>query len=84
MAGLVERYVRWLARRRRVPSQDEVGSESSALMKAVAEGLYRKDVRAGGWAADLGSLGPKSYLGEAARVLDGIALGTVQDGPPTP
>ena len=84
MLGLVERYAAWLTRRRSTRLQDEVGSENGALTKAVAEGLYRQDLLSGGWAAEIGSLGPKWYVGEAARVLDGIALGTAQGDPPTP
>jgi hypothetical protein len=86
MAGLLARYAARLGRgrRRETADEDAVGpTTSNALTRAVAEGLYHESLRAGGWAAEIGFLGPESYLDEARWVLNGIALGAAASPIPT-
>jgi hypothetical protein len=59
-------------------------SERGKHVRRVAEILYVQAVAGGGWAVDAGSLSPAVFRAEAAAIVDALALGTAQDGAPTP
>lgn len=40
------------------------------LVSRIAEFLYRKELRAGGWAVDIGLFGKPLFIAEAGRVLE--------------
>jgi hypothetical protein len=46
--------------------------------------LRQRDLAAGGWAAEAGSVSLESYLPEARRLVQRIALGGADGGPPAP
>ena len=54
------------------------------LVDRVAEALFRRACGEGGWALDVGGLGPRAFSAEAAEALNAIALGAADQGPPTP
>jgi hypothetical protein len=59
-------------------------SDESPAVRAVAERLRQRDLAAGGWAAEAGSVSLESYLPEARRLVQRIALGGADGGPPAP
>jgi hypothetical protein len=59
-------------------------SDDSPAVRAVAEQLRQRDLAAGGWAAEAGGVTLESYLPEARRVVQRIALGGSDGGPPAP
>ena len=59
-------------------------SDESPAVRAVAERLRQRDLAAGGWAAEAGGVTLESYLPEARRVVQRIALGGSDGGPPAP
>lgn len=59
-------------------------SDESPAVRAVAEQLRQRDLAAGGWAAEAGGVALDSYLPEARRVVQRIALGGSDGGPPAP
>jgi len=59
------------------------GDESPAV-RNVAEHLRQRDLADGGWAAEAGGLTLESYLPEARRLVQHIALGGSDGGPPSP
>ena len=59
-------------------------SDESPAVRAVAEQLRQRDLAAGGWAAEAGGVALESYLPEARRVVQRIALGGSDGGPPAP
>jgi adenylylsulfate kinase len=65
-----------------VAARDDV--RSAELVERVAEVLYRRTVRNGGWALEIGGLGPGAFADEATEILDAIALGRADQNPPIP
>jgi hypothetical protein len=63
---------------------DGVPLTDSPLVRAMAERLRQRDLASGGWAAEAGALPSDAYLGEAQRLVRGIALGDLAGGPPAP
>ena len=59
-------------------------SDDSPAVRAVAEQLRKRDLADGGWAAEAGSVTLDSYLPEARRLVQRIALGGSDGGPPAP
>ena len=59
-------------------------SDESPAVRAVAEQLRQRDHAAGGWAAEAGGVTLESYLPEARRLVQQIALGGGDGGPPAP
>jgi hypothetical protein len=59
-------------------------SDESPAVRVVAEQLRQRDLAAGGWAAEAGGVALESYLPEARRVVQQIALGGSDGGPPAP
>lgn len=59
-------------------------SDESPAVRAVAEQLRKRDHAAGGWAAEAGGVSLESYLPEARRLVQRIALGGGEIGPPAP
>lgn len=59
-------------------------SDDSPAVRAVAEQLRQRDLAAGGWAAEAGGVTLESYLPEARRLVQRIALGGSDGGPPAP
>lgn len=62
---------RSLAERSAAAWLDRVGSiPFDALVERVAHALYLDELRHGGWALDLGFLGPGLFVREAAQVIE--------------
>ena len=83
MFGILGRYFSRLGGEHRVetaPPADEV----RPLIDGIAEGIYKSELRRGGWAADLGVFGPDLFVEEASACLRAIELGTDGSGPPSP
>jgi hypothetical protein len=59
-------------------------SDTSPAVRAVAEQLRKRDLADGGWAAEAGGVTLESYLPEARRLVQQIALGGSDGGPPAP
>lgn len=59
-------------------------SDEAPAVRAVAEQLRKRDLAAGGWAAEAGAVPLESYLPEARRLVQRIALGGGEGGPPAP
>ena len=57
---------------------------SDELVDRVAEALFRRSFGDGGWALDVGGLGPRAFTPEAVEALNAIALGRAEPGPPVP
>ena len=67
--------------RRLVAADQERDQE---LVERVAEALFRRSFGDGGWAIDVGGLGPRAFAPEAVEALNSIALGRAEPGPPLP
>lgn len=76
----------WPIRRRRdaVPPAAEERRDSEALVRGLADRLYRQALAGGGWAADIGALGPKAFECDARWLVEEVALGGAQGDPPAP
>ena len=90
---ILDRLTEWLRGRPALPTAasgpvavlDGVPlSDESPAVRAVAEQLRQRDLAAGGWAAEAGGVALESYLPEARRVVQRIALGGSDGGPPAP
>ncbi len=86
MATILKRLRHWPLTRRRKSSEEpeRAARQEAALVRRLSEVLYREELKQGGWAAEIGSLGPGAYRGEASWILREVALGNAQSGPPTP
>ncbi|HXG53617.1 MAG TPA: hypothetical protein VNN77_19625 [candidate division Zixibacteria bacterium] len=51
-----------LAKEKRLPYEK--------VLLSLADSLYRRELRAGGWAADVGVFGRRLFLAEARRVVE--------------
>ena len=59
-------------------------ADDSPLVRATAERLRQREQAAGGWAAEAGGLPVEAYLPEARRLVQRVALGVSEAGPPAP
>jgi hypothetical protein len=87
----VKKLAGWLRGRRGAPSEAVIAvvagaplSADSPVVRKMAERLRQRELAAGGWAAEAGHLPVESYLPEARRLVQRIALGVAEGGPPTP
>jgi hypothetical protein len=59
-------------------------ADDSPLVRQTAERLRQRELAAGGWAAEAGALSVEAYLPEARRLVQRVALGMSDGGPPAP
>jgi hypothetical protein len=88
---IVEKFSRWMRRRENAPSPASIAvvagfplTDDSPLIRVTAERLRQREQAAGGWAAEAGGLPVEAYLPEARRLVQRVALGGSEGGPPTP
>lgn len=88
---ILDRLAGWLRGRPTASSASVVAivdgsalSDESPAVRHVAEQLRQRDLAAGGWAAEAGGVTLESYLPEARRLVQRIALGGGDGGPPAP
>jgi hypothetical protein len=88
---IVKRLTSWLHGRRPSPSVASVAvvageplADDSPLVRQTAERLRQREQAAGGWAAEAGGLPVEAYLPEARRLVQRVALGVSEGGPPAP
>jgi hypothetical protein len=89
--AIVQRVTEWFRGRRDQPDRGPVAvvagvpfDEDSPLVRQMAERLRQRELAEGGWAAEAGGLPVEAYLPEARRLVQRIALGYVEGGPPAP
>jgi hypothetical protein len=82
--ALTRSSIRAIERRSSARSVAEEGRESEALVRGLADRLYRQALAGGGWAADIGALGPRVFERDARGLVAEVALGCAQGGPPSP
>ena len=88
---IVNKLTGWLRGRRTSPSGASVAvvagmplPDDSPLVRQTAERLRQRQQAAGGWAAEAGGLPVDAYLPEARRLVQQVALGVSEGGPPAP
>jgi hypothetical protein len=88
---IVTRLTGWLRGRREVPMSGQISvvageplADDSPLVRQTAERLRQREQAAGGWAAEAGGLPVEAYLPEARRLVQRVALGLSEGGPPAP
>ena len=88
---IVKKLTVWLRGRRPSPSVAPVAvvagvplADDSPLVRETAERLRQREQAAGGWAAEAGGLPVEAYLPEARRLVQQVALGVSEGGPPAP
>jgi hypothetical protein len=57
-----------------------IEAKPEALVRGLADRLYRQALAGGGWAADIGALGPRAFERDARWMVAEVALGD----PPAP
>ena len=85
--AVVARLLRRLGRGPKGTPQRLVAADQgqdAELVERVAEALFRRSFGEGGWALDVGGLGPRAFAPEAVEALNAIALGRAEPGPPLP
>ncbi|MFN8525487.1 MAG: hypothetical protein U0821_20500 [Chloroflexota bacterium] len=80
---------RWFSRAVRRHSHSDNANLGGAAghaqaVQRLADQFYRRSVARGGWAAEIGGVGPRAFEAEARLIIAQIALGNAQAGPPTP
>jgi hypothetical protein len=55
-----------------------------APVQRLVEALSHQTLAEGGWAVDAGLLGPEAFVADANAIIEAIAVGNTQDGPPMP
>jgi hypothetical protein len=88
---IFEKLTDWLRGPRGRPQPSPVAvvageplSDDSPLVREMAERLRQRELAAGGWAAEAGGVSLEAYLPEARRLVQRIALGVGDGGPPPP
>jgi hypothetical protein len=88
---LVKKLNAWLRGRRATSAAVQVAvvageplADDSPLVRQTAERLRQRELAAGGWAAESGGLPVEAYLPEARRLVQRVALGVSEGGPPAP
>jgi hypothetical protein len=81
----------WLRGRRQAAAANTVAvvagvplADDSPLVRQTAERLRQRELEAGGWAAEAGGLPVEAYLPEARKLVQRVALGMSEGGPPAP
>ena len=88
--GIVKKFTGWLRGRQASPSAPIAVvagvplTDDSPLVRETAERLRQREQAAGGWAAEAGGLPVEAYLPEARRLVQRVALGVSEGGPPAP
>ena len=59
-------------------------ADDSPLVRQTAERLRQRQLQAGGWAAEAGGLPLEAFLPEARKLVQRVALGMSEGGPPAP
>ena len=88
---MMKRLTDWLRGRREQPTVRSFAvvagmplADDSPLVLQTAERLRQREMKAGGWAAEAGGLPLDAYLPEARRLVQQVALGMSDGGPPSP
>lgn len=88
---MAKRLADWLRGRRGVPAASVIAvvagvplADDSPLVRQTAERLRQRELASGGWAAEAGGLPVEAYLPEARRLVQRVALGMSEGGPPAP
>ena len=88
---IVKKMSDWLRGRRASPVARPVVvvagvplADDSPLVRQTAERLRQREQAAGGWAAEAGALPVEAYVPEARRLVQRVALGLSEGGPPVP
>jgi hypothetical protein len=88
---IINKLADWLRGRRASPAAGSVAvvagvplTDDSPLVRQTAERLRQREQAAGGWAAEAGGLPVEAYLPEARRLVQRVALGVSEGGPPAP
>lgn len=88
---IIKRLADWLRGRRAAPATSSIAvlagvplADDSPLVRQTAERLRQREQSAGGWAAEAGGLPVEAYLPEARRLVQQVALGVSDGGPPAP
>jgi len=88
---MMKRFTDWLRGRREQPTARSFAvvagkplADDSPLVLQTAERLRQREMKAGGWAAEAGGLPLDAYLPEARRLVQQVALGMSDGGPPSP
>ena len=88
---IVNKLTGWLRGRRETPHARSVAvvagmplPDDSPLVRQTAERLRQRAQESGGWAAEAGGLPVEAYLPEARRLVQRVALGVSEGGPPAP
>jgi hypothetical protein len=88
---ITKKLADWLRGRRAASPANTVSvvagvplSDESPLVRQTAERLRKRELEAGGWAAEAGGLPVEAYLPEARRLVQRVALGMSEGGPPAP
>jgi hypothetical protein len=83
--GMLAHWPTWpLGGRHRSSSLARRDRAYEALIDRLAGELYRRALAEGGWATEIGGLGPSLFRREATTLADAIALGDAGGGPPPP
>jgi hypothetical protein len=59
-------------------------ADDSPLVRQTAERLRQRQLQAGGWAAEAGGLPLEAFVPEARKLVQRVALGMSEGGPPAP
>jgi hypothetical protein len=88
---MAKRLADWLRGRREAPGASRIAvvagvplADDSPLVRQTAERLRQRELSSGGWAAEAGGLPVEAYLPEARRLVQRVALGMSEGGPPAP
>jgi hypothetical protein len=84
IAEIVARCRQWLSRPESEWPAAAADCQRDALVQRLSEALYHQALAEGGWAVDAGLLGPEAFVADATAIIEAIAVGNAQDGPPTP
>jgi hypothetical protein len=88
---IANKLTNWLRGRRAAPDSRTIAvvagvplADDSPLVRQTAERLRQRELADGGWAAEAGGLPVEAYLPEARRLVQRVALGVSEGGPPAP
>jgi hypothetical protein len=89
--GFAKTLTDWLRGRRQTTTAGTVAvvagtplADDSPLVRQTAERLRQRELEAGGWAAEAGGVPVEAYLPEARKLVQRVALGMSEGGPPAP
>jgi hypothetical protein len=88
---MAKKLADWLRGRRQASRTSTIAvvagvplADDSPLVRQTAERLRQRQLAAGGWAAEAGSLPLEAFLPEARKLVQRVALGMSEGGPPAP